>query len=172
MIVKTYEVNAIAPAYCVQQFLPGMMARDKGHIVNISSVAGIIGVPGLADYCGSKFAMYGFNESIRTELNKRGSNVKTTCVCPQFIDTGMFEGAKNKFNLITPMLTKDWISRRVVYGILQDEDLILHPWFTGLAVGLRAFLPVPVLDQVIGFFGITNSMDHFTGRPPAIKAKL
>lgn len=70
-----------------------MMIRNHGHIVTIASSAGLLGVTGLSDYCASKFAAVGFDESLRNELmaqNKEG--IHTTVVCPYLISTGMFDG--------------------------------------------------------------------------------
>ena len=54
------------------------------------------GTAGLCDYCASKFAVVGFDESVRNELASQGkTGVKTTVVCPFFINTGMFHGAKS-----------------------------------------------------------------------------
>jgi all-trans-retinol dehydrogenase (NAD+) len=111
---KTYEVNTISHALTVKEFLPDM--TNKGHIVSVSSMAGIIGIPGLGDYCGSKFASFGFDESLRLELKKLGSPVKTTCVCPFFINTGMFEGVKTQFPLL-PLLEPDWVADRIITAI-------------------------------------------------------
>lgn len=61
------------------------------------SLASQNGVPGLGDYCASKFAAVGLNESLRLQLRKDGSDgVHTTVVCPYFIDTGMFKGIRAK----------------------------------------------------------------------------
>lgn len=84
----------------------------KGHIVTVASMAGIVGVAGLADYCASKFGAVGFDESLRMELNGLKSNVKTTCICPFFIDTGMFEGVKSKYHFFLPILNE---SRHKLY---------------------------------------------------------
>lgn len=109
----TYDVNTISHALTVREFLPNMIAANKGHIVTVASLGGTIGIPGLADYCGSKFAAFGFDESIRLELNKMNSKVKTTCVCPFFINTGMFEGVSTPFPLL-PLLDQDWVSERII----------------------------------------------------------
>jgi len=90
-IEKLMSVNAMAHFWTTKAFLPGMIERGEGHIVAISSAAGIVGVTGLADYCASKFAAFGFAEAIRMELRKTRSPVRTTIVCPFFIDTGLFE---------------------------------------------------------------------------------
>ncbi len=74
-----------------------MLTRNHGHIVNIASAAGLVGVSGLCDYCASKFALVGFNESLQNELDCIGkTGVKTTVVCPGYINTGMFTGAKTR----------------------------------------------------------------------------
>ena len=81
----------------VKAFLPVMMSRDSGHIVTMSSGAGLFGVNGLGDYCASKAAAIGFHESVRAELyatNKIG--VHTTLVCLFFVNTGMFEGVASR----------------------------------------------------------------------------
>ena len=52
-----------------------MLKNDKGHIVSIASIAGHLGVAGLSDYCGSKFAAVGFDESLRMELTNKKSKV-------------------------------------------------------------------------------------------------
>mmetsp|Transcript_51471 Transcript_51471/g.71428 ORF Transcript_51471/g.71428 Transcript_51471/m.71428 type:complete len:81 (+) Transcript_51471:563-805(+) len=80
-----------------------MLEKKSGHIVSIASVAGHIGVRGLVDYCASKFGAVGFDESLRMELNNLNSNVHTTCICPFFINTGMFDGVKSKLNFILPI---------------------------------------------------------------------
>ena len=59
-------------------FLPAMMSKNHGHLVTIASMAGIVGAAGLGDYCASKFAAVGFEESIRNELVRLGkTGVKT-----------------------------------------------------------------------------------------------
>lgn len=69
-----------------------MVENNKGHIVTIASILGHMSVSQLADYCASKFAAVGLNEGLRMELNIMNSEVKTTCVCPYQINTGMFKG--------------------------------------------------------------------------------
>ena len=61
---KTFDVNALSHVMLIKEFLPDMLKLNKGHIVSISSLAGLVGVPGLGDYCGSKFAAFGIDESL------------------------------------------------------------------------------------------------------------
>lgn len=73
-----------------------MLQRDRGHIVTISSASSTVGVAHNTDYAASKFACFGFDEGMRTELKRMGSNVKTTWINPYYINTGMFKGVKAK----------------------------------------------------------------------------
>jgi len=74
-----------------------MLARNHGHIVTIASAAGLFGVNGLVDYCASKYAAVGFDESLRAELwVQQKSGVHTTVVCPFYINTGMFDGVTTR----------------------------------------------------------------------------
>jgi hypothetical protein len=70
MVERTMAVNSMAHMWLAKKFLVPMMSRNSGHIVTIASAAGLNGVAGLADYCASKFAAFGFDESIRLELQK------------------------------------------------------------------------------------------------------
>lgn len=70
-----------------------MIEKNHGHVVTMASMAGLFGSAGLCDYCASKYACIGFDESLRNELLRLGkTGVKTTVVCPNYISTGMFNG--------------------------------------------------------------------------------
>uniref|UniRef100_A0A3B3VE92 Short chain dehydrogenase/reductase family 16C, member 5a n=1 Tax=Poecilia latipinna TaxID=48699 RepID=A0A3B3VE92_9TELE len=100
LIEKTMEVNTMAHFWTYKAFLPAMIANNHGHLVSIASSAGLIGVNGLADYCASKFAAVGFAESVGLELLATGKDgIKTTIVCPYFINTGMFDGCHTNRNV-------------------------------------------------------------------------
>jgi all-trans-retinol dehydrogenase (NAD+) len=96
MIEKTMQVNTISHLHTIKEFLPGMIEGKRGHIVTIASMAGMTAVPGLSDYCASKHGAIAIDESVRLELQAKNLHqfVKTTCICPYLISTGLFEGAK------------------------------------------------------------------------------
>lgn len=162
-ILKSMGVNTLAAFWTCKAFLPVMMEQNSGHIVNIASAAGIIGVTGLADYSASKFAVVGFDESLRMELRRRKSAVLTTVVCPFFIDTGMFRGVQTRFPLFLPILKGEYAARRIVLAVLKNRRRLILPPFVYLVYWLR-LLPTAVLDAAADFFGINHSMDHFQGR--------
>lgn len=117
MIQRTMDVNTISHLYTIKEFLPEMIAKKKGHIVSIASMAGHVSLPGLSDYCASKFGAVAIDEALRLELKKNGhySYIKTTCICPYFIDTGMFNGAKTAFPMY--ILSPDEVVTRIIYAI-------------------------------------------------------
>ena len=92
-----------------------------GHIATVASTAGIIGVAGLTDYCASKAGAIAFDESLRMELKKLGSKtnkIKTSCLNPYFIDTGMFDGVENNLPLFLPILKEDATVTRMINAVL------------------------------------------------------
>ena len=165
-IEKLMSINAMAHFWTTKAFLPGMIELDAGHIVTIASGAGIVGSTGLADYSASKFAAFGFAEAIRMELRKARSKVRTTIVCPFFIDTGLFEGVKTRFPLLLPILKQDYVAKRILGAIAKGKKRLVLPWFVYSVFVLRLF-PVGFLDAMADFFGINSSMDEFKGRKNA-----
>ncbi|MDR1108800.1 MAG: SDR family oxidoreductase [Spirochaetaceae bacterium] len=160
-LIKTMEVNVLSHFWTVRAFLPAMIARNSGHLVTVSSAAGLIGVRGLADYSASKFAACGFHESLRMELRSQKSAVKTTVVCPFFIDTGLFQGVKTKFPRLLPLLKSEDVARRIVRAVLRDRKRLILPWFV-YSMFLGRLLPPGALDFFADFFGINHAMDSFT----------
>lgn len=80
--------NYFGMIYCIKNFLPYMLKKKSGHIVNVASVAASFGLPGIASYCASKFAMLGFSEGLKHEL--KGSGVGITVVSPIMVRTDFF----------------------------------------------------------------------------------
>lgn len=77
---QQFEVNVFGPAALIKAVLPHMRARRRGHILNITSMGGFITMPGIAWYCGSKFALEGISEVLGKEVAPFGIHV--TAVAP------------------------------------------------------------------------------------------
>jgi len=88
-IESQMETNYFGMMYCIKNFLPSMLEKKSGHIVNVASVAASFGLPGIASYCASKFAMLGFSEGLKHELN--GTGVGITVVSPIMVRTDFFD---------------------------------------------------------------------------------
>lgn len=81
--------NYFGMLYCIKNFLSKMIEQNSGHIVNVASVAASFGLPGLASYSASKFAMLGFSEALQHEL--KGTKVGVTVVSPIMVRTNFFD---------------------------------------------------------------------------------
>jgi all-trans-retinol dehydrogenase (NAD+) len=162
-IARSFSVNALSLFWTTKAFLPGMIARRRGHVVTIASAGGLLGVPKLTDYCASKWAAVGFDESLRVELKKSAPEVRTTVVCPFFIATGMFAGVKTRFSFLLPIQDEEEVSERILEAIESDRRRLLMPWMVHTIAPLR-LLPVSWFDWVARFMGIHASMDDFLGR--------
>lgn len=104
-----------------------MIKEKKGHIINISSVAGRIGIPGWSVYCATKWAVVGFSESIRKELLKY--NIKVTVIEPGVVKTDWGENMpeewviqRGKMNALTP----EDVAEAIFYVATQPENVSIN----------------------------------------------
>lgn len=161
-IRRTFDVNVLALYWVTKAFLGDMVARNRGTVVTVASAAGIVGVAGQTDYSASKFAAFGFAESLRHELADDAPGVTSLLVCPYFVDTGMFDGVQTRFPRILPILDPQDVANRILDAIeARKEQLILPPFVR--VTPLARILPVKAFDAVVNFLGINHSMDHFVG---------
>ncbi|XP_061455264.1 epidermal retinol dehydrogenase 2-like isoform X3 [Rhineura floridana] len=149
----------------VKAFVPAMIASNHGHVVTISSSAGLIGVNGLADYCASKFAAVGFAESLALEMLALGkTGIKSTIVCPYFINTGMFDGCQTKWPLLMPVLDAEYAAEKIVSGILRDQVYVFLPRSMFFLHALKGIIPTKIGVLLGDYLGAFHYMDKFTGR--------
>jgi all-trans-retinol dehydrogenase (NAD+) len=168
-IETTFRVNVLALYWTTRAFLPAMIARNGGHIVTMASAAGLVGAAHITDYAASKHAAVGFNEALRLELRKLAPGVKTTIVCPFYIDTGMFAGVKTRIPLLLPILKEEKVAGRIVRAVQLNHAQIQMPLLVR-TIPLMRLLPVPVFDQIAQLLGVTECMADFTGRACAPEA--
>jgi short-subunit dehydrogenase len=161
-IDRTMQVNATALMHLTRALLPGMMTRGQGHVVNIASAAAMLSNPGMSVYCASKWAVVGWSDSLRLEMEAAKTGVRVTTVLPYYIDTGMFDGVKSP---VIPILKPKPTARRIVRAIEGDRIFLRMPAIVRFLPLVRGILPARVFDVVVGrFFGIYESMKDFTGR--------
>ncbi len=86
---RLMQVNLLAPIRLCALLLPPMIARGSGHIVNISSLAGWVGSPGLTTYCAAKFGLRGFSEALDLDVAEQGIRIST--VYPSFSRTPILD---------------------------------------------------------------------------------
>jgi short-subunit dehydrogenase len=90
MLQKTVEINLVAVMHGTAEAARRMLERGRGHIVNVASSAGLLANGGAAAYCGSKFGVIGFSESVALEL--AGTAVNLSVVCPGAVRTRLSLG--------------------------------------------------------------------------------
>lgn len=158
----TMDINANAPMYVALAVLPDMLRRDIGHICNIASAAGMLGVPKLSVYCASKWAVIGWTESMRVELKQARSHVRVTSVAPYFINTGMFDGVNSK---VFPILDPENTAAKIIRAVEAGKSFRGIPFAYHFIRIWQGLLPNFLFDFIFGkVFGVYSVMDHFTGR--------
>ncbi|MUP47237.1 SDR family NAD(P)-dependent oxidoreductase [Gramella sp. BOM4] len=161
-IERDMQVNSIAPMKLCLKLLPGMLKRGRGHIVNISSAASMLSNPGMSVYCASKWAMTGWSDSLRLEMERKKTGVRVLTVTPYYIDTGMFEGVRSPF---IPILTPEKAVKKIMKAVEHGRIILRMPGIVYILPFLKGILPKRWLDFIVGkVFGIHHSMDHFKGR--------
>lgn len=89
---RMMAVNYFATVHMLQAFLPHMIARGSGHVVNMASVAGLTAMPTAACYSASKHAVVGMTEALRAELKDKG--IKVTLLCPSYVRTPIYQSMR------------------------------------------------------------------------------
>lgn len=87
---RMIDINVNGVMYGVKEIVPRMVARGRGHVVNIASTAGKGGFPGGGTYCGTKHFVVGMSEALRAEL--RNTGVEVSCVMPVVVNTELASG--------------------------------------------------------------------------------
>src|SRR5205823_10779268 len=137
------QTNYFGTVWCTQAVLPQMLARGKGTIVNVSSIAGIMGYARMGGYCATKFAMIGFSEALRDELLGRG--VRVALVCPGTTNTeffvkaerGKMPGASRLILAVKP----ERIARAIVRAAQDGKYRRILPPFAALYMRLKELFP-------------------------------
>jgi short-subunit dehydrogenase len=161
-IDKTMIINSSALMHITKEFLPGMVADNSGHIVNIASAAGLVSNPKMSVYVASKWAVIGWSDSLRLEMEKTSSNIKVTTVTPYYINTGMFDGVKSS---IIPIVDPAVAAKKIISGIEKNKRFVRMPGIVYLLPLIKGILPAKWFDVIVGNrMGIYKTMNDFRGR--------
>lgn len=151
---RMIEVNYLGLVWMMQAFVPSMARRGSGHVVNVASTAGKVGVANLGGYCASKFAVIGITDAARAELAKQG--VKFTIINPGYIKTGMFEGSRP--SLITRWLEPQAVADAMVRALKRGDAEVCVPVFTVRMAAFARGLCMPRLtDPAFRLLGLHRS---------------
>lgn len=158
----TMKVNTEALMHLSLEALKMMKTKGEGHIVNIASAAGLVSNPGMSVYCASKWAVVGWSDSLRLEMERFHPGIKVTTVLPYYINTGMFDGVKSP---IIPILEPEYVANKIIKSISKNCIFLRMPAIINFVPLLRGILPVRIFDFFAEhIFGIYSSMKNFKGR--------
>ncbi|HJJ22879.1 MAG TPA: SDR family oxidoreductase [Nitrosopumilus sp.] len=148
-IESQMETNYFGMIYCIKNFLPSMLEKKSGHIVNVASVAASFGLPGIASYCASKFAMLGFSEGLKHELKNTGVGI--TVVSPIMVRTDFFD--HHSFEKMPKYSPTSLSSKTVAKAILKAANSprleIIVPSIVRVAVWMKNTFPY-FINPILG----------------------
>jgi short-subunit dehydrogenase len=146
-IQRVMDVNFYGVVHGTRAFLPQMMTRNEGAIVNVSSIFGLAGTPNHSDYCASKFAVRGFTESLMSELSESG--IQVHLLHPGGIRTNIARQERsNDFSKQFLTTEPEDITRHLIKSIKQNKRRIVYG-NNALKVWLATrFLPLSLVSSM------------------------
>ena len=149
-IESQMETNYFGMIYCVKNFLPLMLKKKSGHIVNVASVGASFSVPGVSSYCATKFAMLGFSEGLKHELY--GTGVGLTVVSPIMVRTPLFEHPSftnfSKFSTGVS-LSSETVAKTIIKASNSSRLEIVVPSVARVAIWFKQTFPF-LINPIIG----------------------
>jgi short-subunit dehydrogenase len=146
-------VNYLGTVYGTRAVLPGMVERRRGHVVNISSVAGRVATPGESAYSASKFAVVGFTQCVAIELH--GSGVGISMILPGPVDTSRHFGDNGEpGRSFPPTVSAERVAKASLTAVDRGQlEVVVPSWFRVVATiqatfsGAMAKLPARVFEH-------------------------
>lgn len=128
-IRKMYDINVLAHFWTIQAFLPDMMEKKHGHIVALSSCAGLFGLKNLVPYCGTKYAVRGIMQALAEELRieYKDTNIKFTCIYPYMVDTGLCKRPHARFANFMRLVKKEEAADAIVQAQRRGIEEVSIP---------------------------------------------
>ena len=149
-IESQMETNYFGMIYCVKNFLPLMLKKKSGHIVNVASVGASFSVPGVSSYCATKFAMLGFSEGLKHELY--GTGVGLTVVSPIMVRTPLFEHPSftnfSKFSTGVS-LSSETVAKTIIKASNSSRFEIVVPSVARVVIWFKQTFPF-LINPIIG----------------------
>ncbi|GAB3534804.1 SDR family NAD(P)-dependent oxidoreductase [Pontibacter brevis] len=127
-----FDTNVHGLFYCTRLVLPGMKELEEGHIINISSIAGTTGVPGMTGYAATKHAVKGISHSLYMEVRDYG--IKVTCIYPGSTETNFFDNMQNSPASPNMMRPED-IASTILHALES------HPNYHHVDIEVRPLMP-------------------------------
>lgn len=140
---RMMQTNYFGMVYCTQAVLPTMLQQSNGAIVNVSSIAGLMGYENMGGYCATKFAVTGFTEALRDEVIGRG--VAVSLVCPATTRTEFFVTAeKGKMPAASRLILAippERVARKIVAAARSGRARTVLPFTAAAFMKLKELTP-------------------------------
>ncbi|WP_435146494.1 SDR family oxidoreductase [Halobaculum sp. P14] len=158
-VESQFDVNVYGPHRLIRAVLPAMRRREDGAIVNVSSAAGRVSIPGSGAYCGSKFALEAMTDALRNEVREYGITV--SLVEPGPVDTGFDSRVESELSGVERSGAYD-----AVYSLIEDYSVV------GGGDGVGAVQPERVAEDVVNAASATKPAPRYPVGPLAKAAEL
>ncbi len=145
---KMFDTNLFGAMQCIQSVIPIMRQQGSGCIINVSSVAGFIGVPYMAAYGATKHALNCISRAARVEL--AGTGVRILNVCPGFVDTQFSANAirgtnRKKMRAANPRgISAEQVARATLRGYLSNKREVVVPRLYNLVIAIYRMFPAVI----------------------------
>jgi short-subunit dehydrogenase len=157
------DVNVMGVIQTTRQVLPVMMKQRAGSIINMCSMAGLVGTPTYTIYAASKHAVHGFSEALRREVKPWGIDVSLIYPGGVVTEFSQHAGIKRKTNAKTPsfmLLTAEQVGQAVLKLVRRPKGMLVIPWLWNVTVFMNKFLPGLVDYTTIHRFTIPEREDE------------
>ncbi|ESN94868.1 hypothetical protein HELRODRAFT_87513 [Helobdella robusta] len=136
-IKRIVNVNLMAMFWTIQEFLPEMYRRNDGHIVNVSSVAGCIGIGNMEDYTATKYAVRGLSEALAHEFSHKMTNLHVSIVYPTGVDTPLVHRCIPDKDMLFMFMSPEKAAQIILDGVLTNKLHIFVPSHLWLVAALN-----------------------------------
>jgi short-subunit dehydrogenase len=168
---STVDLNARAVIDLTRRFLPGMIARKQGGILNVASVEGFMPVPYQAAYAATKALVLSFTRALAYET--MGTSVRVAALAPGAVETTMHAKAGAEYSRyvqLFPVMTAEEVARIGYRKFMRGRKTIVTGWFNHLSVFVRRFTPDILLVPFMGWLFRVRDADGNLQLPHALSA--
>ncbi|CAG0916841.1 unnamed protein product [Notodromas monacha] len=161
-IERVFSVNVFSHFWTLEAVLPSMVAKGRGHIVAMSSIAGVQGIPYLVAYGASKSAVTGLMDGLLEELryDDKTNPIKLTVVHPFIVNTGHINkprirfSQKNpppRFKFLMPVTEPRVAADMIIDGVLRNKEWVFIPWWIEILYRMSKIWPRNVHRLILDF---------------------
>ena len=142
-VEKIFDVNVYSQFWTVQEYLPRMINLNKGHIISLSSMAGITGTPNLVPYCATKFAVKGLMDALFLELRASSAttNIHLTTIHPFVVDTGLAQKPRSRFQSLIPFTAPEVAADKIVAAMRRNLEYEFIPGWLCFVSAVTKMIP-------------------------------